>query len=399
LEYEGGGIGEYQFWDRFENKWDTTACDYESRVNKKNNNNNKNNNNGGTARCAKMDCHLEDTHFSLLGFFKHKQYDEWMGQLFKHQGVCVWTDDEYSFMKDAKDAWPDGCTLSDTVTDSGSPIYYAVKPVRRGGITLGLYTDTRCVKEYQSQGSNDPINIENVIGNLLAEGGSGDHSGDKNNNNVEYSTWSESLDAWDSAFSIFKQCQPCIAYDLNNYGYEVNDDNYRGSSYGTYRYGFDDDYAWNYYYSKKNMGDDFDCYDDAGYTNVNQVRYCDCVVETSVLHPIFCKRSQSYSHSFFFSFSLLPAVHEVHGQDGDENGNLSRFGSGDVTRDTCGHSTGRVLCRIKSKERRCWDVLVSCRFRRGASLRGTQVSQSSAANANCPNKHLEPQGAACYDLD
>jgi hypothetical protein len=50
--------------------------------------------NGANARCAKMDCHLSDTHWSLLGFFKHKDYDDWMEQLFKHEGICVWTDEE-----------------------------------------------------------------------------------------------------------------------------------------------------------------------------------------------------------------------------------------------------------------------------------------------------------------
>jgi hypothetical protein len=40
LEYDGGGIGEYQFFDPSTNEWDTSACEL------------KNN-----ERCAKMDCH------------------------------------------------------------------------------------------------------------------------------------------------------------------------------------------------------------------------------------------------------------------------------------------------------------------------------------------------------
>lgn len=280
LDYEGGGIGEYQFWDKDTNKWDTSACEYSAKFksgNNKNNNNNNNNKNGDSPRCAKMDCHLKDTHWSLLGFFKHKSYDDWMEQLFKHEGICVWTDDEYSFMKSARKTWPGGCTVSGTVTGSGDPIYYDVMPVRGGGITIGLYTDTRCVKVYQSQGKDDPITVENVVGNMLANGGSGDHGGDKNknnnnNNNADGTTFEESLAVWDSSFDIFKICQPCVAYDRFNYGYSANDDSYRGSNYGTYRYGYDvDDWVWYYYYSKKYGGSDFDCYDDAGYTNVNQV--------------------------------------------------------------------------------------------------------------------------------
>ena len=94
LNYSGGGIGEYQLWDRDYQQWDTTSCNYDS---------------GGSGRCAKMDCHLEDTEWSLLGLFKHQGYDDWMEQLFKHEGFCVWSEDEYSFMDATRNAWPQGC--------------------------------------------------------------------------------------------------------------------------------------------------------------------------------------------------------------------------------------------------------------------------------------------------
>ena len=195
-----------------------------------------------------MDCHLEDTHFSLLGFFKHKSYDDWMEQLFKHEGMCIWTDEEYAFMSNARETWPQGCILSGTTKDNGDPIYYDLKPVIGGGITLALYTDERCIEEYQSTGNNDPINIENVIGNILLEGGSGDGSGDNNYYNYdfsdEYDTLEASLEAWDSAFDIFKICQPCIAHDLLNYGYDGSGN--KGENYGKYKYGYDDDsYQYN----------------------------------------------------------------------------------------------------------------------------------------------------------
>ena len=74
LNYEGGGIGEYQYWNRTSHKWDKSACQ---------------NTEEGDSRCAKMDCHKEDTGFAMLGFFKHRSYDDWMEQLFKHEGMCV----------------------------------------------------------------------------------------------------------------------------------------------------------------------------------------------------------------------------------------------------------------------------------------------------------------------
>lgn len=57
-EYEGGGIGEYQFWNRDKQKWDATSCNYNAEEN---------------GRCAKMDCHTADTHWQLLGLYKHRQ--------------------------------------------------------------------------------------------------------------------------------------------------------------------------------------------------------------------------------------------------------------------------------------------------------------------------------------
>lgn len=230
LGYEGGGIGEYQYFNITNNGWDQTACDY-----------------SGSSRCAKMDCHLENTHFSLLGFFKHKSYDDWFEQLFKHEGICVWNDQEYAFMKNAREAWPQGCIDSYTATDDGTEIYYDIKPVQGGAIEVGLYTDTRCIKEYQSTGSSDPITVENILGNFFLEhegSGSGDYNYDFSNDSLE-----DSMERWESAFAKFRICQPCVAYDLENVD---------GTKF------YDDDGG--------NSGDAFDCYDDADYTNVNQVR-------------------------------------------------------------------------------------------------------------------------------
>jgi len=230
LEYEGGGIGEYQFYNATENAWDNTACLY-----------------SGSDRCAKMDCHLDSTHFSLLGFFKHKSYDDWLEQLFKHEGICVWNDEEYAFMKNAREVWPQGCVDSYTTTDDGDEIYYDIKPVRGGDIEVGLYTDTQCIKDYTPYGNNDPITVENVLGNFFLNA---DGSGDEDNYyDFSSDTLEQSMERWDSAFAKFRICQPCVAYDLQNVdGSEYSDDDGGGDG----------------------DGDMFDCYDDADYTNVNQ---------------------------------------------------------------------------------------------------------------------------------
>lgn len=236
-----------------------------------------------TSRCAKMDCHLEDTHWSLLGVFKHPSPNDWMKQLFAHEGMCIWSNVEYSFMENARSAWPEDCMKSPTMTYDGQLIYYNVKPVEDGGITLGLYTDEQCIEEYQPSSVNDPITVENVLGNLLGnpnnyyQNNNDDDANNYNNeNNNNGGSFSKALNFWDMALEAFKICQPCIAYDVNNYGYFADDDGAKGSSYGTYRYGFDDDYRYEYYKNKYGddyaFGSDFDCYDSQGETNVNQVR-------------------------------------------------------------------------------------------------------------------------------
>lgn len=233
--YQGDGIGEYQYYDRSSGKWDTTPCSIT-----------------GTQRCAKMDCHLSTTSWTLLGLFKHKEPDDWMEQLFKHEGMCIWTDEEYSFMKNARKSWPKGCIMSSSTTVTGSPIYYDIKPVSNGGIKFGLYTDNRCVEEYQGTHT-----VEQVVGNPI---GSAHGSHDEDNGNYADLSFSEAQTYWDSAFDIFKICQPCVAHDLYNYGYGGGS---QGANYG--RYANNDDGGGQNY----DM-DDFDCYDDAGYQNVNQ---------------------------------------------------------------------------------------------------------------------------------
>eukprot|EP00980_Cylindrotheca_fusiformis_P002050 scaffold451_cov121-Cylindrotheca_fusiformis.AAC.6 len=230
LEYEGGGIGEYQYYNIDKGSWDATSCNYAS---------------NGNSRCAKMDCHLDNTHFSLLGFFKHQSYDDWMEQLFKHEGVCVWGMQQYSFMNAARETWPQGCADSGYTTSSGEPIYYDLKPTSQGGMAVGLYTDTKCIVEYGSDGGSDSsITVENILGNFLI---GGDGSGDGDDYDFSNLSFEEAMGMWEYGFEHFKTCQPCVAYNLNNVG---------GYAY------YDDD--------ANQGGDNFDCYDQADYTNVNQ---------------------------------------------------------------------------------------------------------------------------------
>jgi hypothetical protein len=154
--YQGKGAAEYQYYDPYTSSWDKTAC---STVD--------------DSPCTKMDCHLSSTSFSLLGFFKHKIIDDWMEQLFKHQGICTWDDEDYAFMKEARKAWPEGCTPTYKTTNSGQKLYYDLKPMYGGEVSIAMYIDEECVTEYYMSADK----IEAIIGNILVEGGSGDKGG------------------------------------------------------------------------------------------------------------------------------------------------------------------------------------------------------------------------------
>jgi hypothetical protein len=159
-----------------------------------------------------------------------------MEQLFKHEGDCVWTEEEYAFMQTERETWPTYCTKTNYIDDNGQTIYYDLKPEQYGGMSIGLYTDTSCIVEYES----DTISTEDVV---LSMGNDG------NGEQARLYKLEETLAQWNDAFDVYKQCQPCKAYDLTHI--------VAGTDYQRDRQDDDDK--------------EFDCSDDAGYYNVNQV--------------------------------------------------------------------------------------------------------------------------------
>mmetsp|Transcript_18526 Transcript_18526/g.26165 ORF Transcript_18526/g.26165 Transcript_18526/m.26165 type:complete len:556 (+) Transcript_18526:113-1780(+) len=252
--YEGGGIGEYQYYDTYNNQWDATSCNYgEAGSGDKDGD-------GDGARCAKMDCHEEDTQFELLGLFKHADYDEWFDQLFKHTGYCVWDSNAYEFMQAASRNIPRGCRDTGSTDTLGNTLYYALKPLSDGGMTIGIYKDTKCVEEYGGWSSLDSV----LGGNILSQASHDSGDDDATPYYAEYSL-SQALDEWTKHFDVWKVCHPCVAANLGNVGWNADDDASKGDRYEGY---FDDGYFDDGY--NGNDQDDFDCNDDAGYTNVNQ---------------------------------------------------------------------------------------------------------------------------------
>jgi len=202
-----------------------------------------------------MDCHLNNsTTWKLLGVFKEASYfgnDAFFEQLFKHEGYCVWDDEDvYDFMSDGREeGWTQGCVSTgvkgndfyfDSNSDTNGYLYIDLKPTWNGNMTHGLYTDSNCKYEYEGLDTN----IDSIAKNM----------------GLLYGKY---VDQWNDALEIYKVCQPCRAYNINN-NYDMGYTYANEAENGDRR--LDGDYS---YSSDVNEGY-FQCNDDAGYTNVNQ---------------------------------------------------------------------------------------------------------------------------------
>jgi hypothetical protein len=247
LNYKGGGIGEYYYQDAYSGEWDYTGCDTHP---------------SSSGRCAPMDCHFSNTTtWTLMGVYKEAEYfgnNAFFEQLFKHEGVCVWNDDDlYSFMSTARqNYWPEGCVqtnsyVKDSDTGYYSYLYLDLKPTYNGNMTYGLYTDEVCKYEYK--GSQVTVAYVAQSMGLL---------------------YGSNLYQWNEALEVYKVCQPCMAYNLKN---AYQSDDYVSNNY---YYGGNDNY-YNYRRERRTKGyldyassdpneGYFQCNDDAGYLNVNQ---------------------------------------------------------------------------------------------------------------------------------
>jgi hypothetical protein len=125
-------------------------------------------------------------------------------------------------MQTYREWWPGGCQETGE-TSGGISIYLDIKPAVNGDMGLGLYVDAACTQSYEGRS----VKLENMVDS---------YSG---------ASIDDHINSWNSAFGIFKKCQPCKAYSLT----ASSDGNYDG----------DDVY-----------GGLFQCDDKAGYLNVNQ---------------------------------------------------------------------------------------------------------------------------------
>lgn len=196
-----------------------------------------------------MDCHLPNTHFRLVGVFVETEgmYD-WAEQLFKHEGYCVWNDDDkYDLMQNHLGDWPSYCIQLTYPDSNGNTLYWHTLPQAEGNVTMGIFTDSSCTQVSETTTFYDYVEI--YYYNYY---GSSDYGAE------QAAYWEYGITMWNEYMNEYKVCQPCRAYsrykntDNDNSGdrlLENNDNDGEG-----------DEEQWGY-----------NCYDDAGYTNCNQV--------------------------------------------------------------------------------------------------------------------------------
>ena len=228
-QYQGNGIGEYLLYDVTSGSWDSTACS-----------------GYGSSRCARLDCHEPGTGFELLGVLKEtKGMYDWTEQLFKHEGMCIWNDDEvYETMKTWMEKWPTECQQLDVTDNRGNTIYLDVRPLPGGDMTLAIYKDSICSKVSSMDFTAYTVKLYKSLGYK-----------DQTGYDVAQ-TYKEAIDTWNEKMSYFKVCQPCVAYNLFS-GHAQSEHERGGRLLGGGQGNGEERQMYN-------------CYDDAGYTNVNQ---------------------------------------------------------------------------------------------------------------------------------
>lgn len=182
--YSGGGIGEYSIFDTSKGYYDSTAC-----------------NKHGNGNCKLMDCHDPYTqNWKLIGVFKEASFfggDAFFEQLFKHEGTCLWNDeDTYEYMNTARQSWTSGCLSTGIQTGTKNQygddnLYIDLKPTYNGNMTYALYTDYVCSVEYEGY----KYNVDAVAAKM----------------GLLYGSY---MQQWNDAMEVFKVCQPCRAYNL-----------------------------------------------------------------------------------------------------------------------------------------------------------------------------------------
>jgi len=146
-----------------------------------------------------------------------------MQQLFKHEGVCVWTSDEYSVGNSVRDAVKANQCVAAGAEASGTILYGGVGPLPGGNIGVTLYTDSSCNDAYKGETTIDGLCAGTCSSNNNNNDKKRDLGGGGNNKNGVCGYYCYAS-AFNDAMNVWKQCQPCTAYTPGYYGsYQCSD--------------------------------------------------------------------------------------------------------------------------------------------------------------------------------
>jgi hypothetical protein len=272
---EGDEISSYQFYDWRNDVWDTSTCSSES---------------GRKNNCRKMDCHLPRSRWQLIGVFQETEglYD-FAEQLIKHEGYCVWNDNEkmwtsdkedeneeegsgdggaggrrdrdlasgdddgdsdaFEYMYNRQDNWAQQCTKMYLSDSNGNTLYRHTKPMSGGNITDGLYYDDDCTQRARM---TFPQYIVQFYINYYY---------DEETGRQVAQNYQEGVHQWNEQMKDFQICQPCRSYSkIPNFNNNDQNDNHRSLNDNNDGYdgsGYDEKSGYN-------------CVDHEGYQNCDQ---------------------------------------------------------------------------------------------------------------------------------
>jgi hypothetical protein len=225
-----------------------------------------------------MDCHEPNTHFKLVGVFKESDgLVDWAEQLFKHEGYCVWNSSAYSFMQNQREYWPTSCLRASLADSYGNTLYLHLLPGGDGNMTIGVFSDDKCTEESTTTTFSDYVVMYYVY-----------NYGSEDKGTSAALSWEYTFEMWNEYMNTYKICQPCRAYSLNK--------SEQSSENGEGRYlendGEGDEEQWGY-----------NCYDDAGYTNCNQVSFL-----RQLLSLAYRNKVLHFSHCTSLSLSMCKVL-------------------------------------------------------------------------------------------
>lgn len=136
-----------------------------------------------------------------------------------------------------------------------------LQPTGEGNLTVGIYTDDTCSTASSYYTFGDYIMMYYSYYGYYDKG------------QEVVATWEYAIQQWNQKMNIYKICQPCRSYSLN---VNLDGDSGSGSGSGSGDNNEEGRMRWLDGEDQDGEGQEeqngYNCYDDAGYTNCNQVR-------------------------------------------------------------------------------------------------------------------------------